>query len=244
MRIPPEVVCIGDAVAAVPNAFQELASVLVDLEALQQQGIRFDAAMFGGSRSDSSSSTNARTRTAAHGRSTGRKQAAGSRGRPGSTTRKGTAAASGTSRGPWAGRRRQHSRGLPPFDELSAEELYELLMDSSSDHRTAKAARAWVQEAMAAKRMNPSIASSLAFLMAMDYITQDFVEDPRDFVFGELFDAGSDRYKGRARAGSAYDYVKYSSAEGDSSDSDEEEDTSVWAWGLDDSESDDEAECW
>jgi hypothetical protein len=66
--------------------------------------------------------------------------------------------------------------------------------------------------------MHPSIAGSLAFLLATDYIMGDVEQvDPRDWVFGEMFDPESERYRGRARAGSAYDYVKYA----DSSDSDD-----------------------
>lgn len=81
-----------------------------------------------------------------------------------------------------------------------------------------------MQEMLASNRMHPGIASSLAFLLATDYIMADVDQpDPRDFVFGEMFDPDSERYKGRARAGSPYDYVKYSSSDDDSSDDEEDE---------------------
>jgi hypothetical protein len=142
----------------------------------------------------------------------------------GSNSRR-SAASARSGKGPWAGNTKQYSKHLPRFDELSAEELYELI-NSKTDRKAAKAARAWVQEMLAANRMHPSVAGSLAFLLATDYIMED-IPDPRDFVFGEMFDPDSERYKGRARAGSAYDYVKYSSSS-DSSDDDDDDDSDGW----------------
>lgn len=75
---------------------------------------------------------------------------------------------------------------------------------------------------MAAKTMHPSVASSLGFLLAMDYISEDLVDSPLDWGFGEMFDPDSERSRGRARAGSPYDYVRYSS-DGDSSSSDDDD---------------------
>jgi hypothetical protein len=96
------------------------------------------------------------------------------------------------------------------------------LINSQTDRKTAKAARAWVQEQLATNRMHPGVAGSLAFLLATDYITADLEQpDPRDFVFGLGFDPDSERYRGRARPGSPGDYVRYSR---DGSSSSEEDD--------------------
>jgi len=210
--------------------------VLEDLEMLRRQGVGFDASMFGvapgaqryqgkaGNGSTASRATSTRS-TASRDQAPSRSNT-GSKGssRSGSSSR---SSASRSSQGPWTSSSRQYSKRLPRFDELTAEELYELLT-SKTDPRTAKAARAWVQQALTAKRMHPGIAGNLAFLLAMDYITEDLDDqDPRDWVFGEMFDPDSERYKGRARAGSAYDYVKYSS---DGSDADDSDDDHSTAW--------------
>jgi hypothetical protein len=119
---------------------------------------------------------------------------------------------------------------MPRFDELSADALYEL-MNSRTDRATAKAARAWVQQMLAADSLPPAFAGRLGALLAMDYVMEGLEQpdaaDPRDWVFGEMFDPDSERYKGRARAGSAYDYVKDGSSD-DSSDVDDDDGDGVF----------------
>jgi hypothetical protein len=76
---------------------------------------------------------------------------------------------------------------------------------------------------MAAGRLHPSVASNLVFLLSTDWITEALDQEPDQEpdqqdarawgCFGELFDAGSEQY--RDRAGSAYDYVRYSSDDDD-----------------------------
>lgn len=200
--------------------------MLEDLEMLQRQGVGFDASMFGGApgpqRHQGKAGAGSSASRASNSRSTTSRDQAASRSSTGSSR---SGSSNRSSQG--TGSSRQYSKRSPRFDELTAEELYELLT-SKADPRTAKAARAWVQQAMTAKRMHPGIAGNLAFLLAMDYITEDLDEqDPRDWVFGEMFDPDSERYKGRPRAGSAYDYVKYSSDGSSDADSDDDH-TAAW----------------
>lgn len=221
-------------------SLQELVDVLDDLEALRMQGVEFNfegvdqgPSSSGGrgrpsAASSSSGSSSSRT---AQGGSTGYQ----GRGDSGSSSRnkmssgssgtRSRAGSSASSQGPWSGSTRRHSKHMPRFDELSADALYEL-MNSRTDRETAKAAKAWVQQMLAADSLPPAFAGRLGALLAMDYVMEGLEQpdaaDARDWVFGEMFDPDSERYKGRARAGSAYDYVKYSSSD-DSSDDDNDD---------------------
>jgi hypothetical protein len=206
-------------------------------------GSRASSSAYGRSRAASSSSSSSSSGRAGGSRASNAAYSSNT----GSNSRR-SAAGARSSKGPWAGSR-QYSKHLPRFDELSAEELYELI-NSKTDRKAAKAARAWVQEMLAANRMHPSVAGNLAFLLATDYIMGD-IPDPRDFVFGEMFHPGNERYKGRARAGSAYDYVKYSSNDDSDDDNNDGSDewvdvdellsvVDVWSLGDDSDDSDDD----
>lgn len=219
---------------------QELVEVLDDLEALRLQGIELNldgvdqGTSFSGGRARSSAAgSSSRTapgdNTAYQGRwdsgSSSSSNRAGS-GTGSTKSRPGSRASSTGRQGLWAGSTRRHSKHLPRFDELSADALYEL-MNSRTDRATAKAAKAWVQQMLAAEAFPPAFAGRLGALLAMDYVMEGEGQpedaDARDWVFGEMFDPDSERCNGRARAGSAYDYVKYSSSD-DSSDDDSEVD--------------------
>lgn len=231
---------------------QDLTEVLEGLEMLRRQGIVFgNAASSGtsrksttsGSRKQPSSSSNRRRVRAqpdSDGDNHGTSSSSSSRCEARAAGRNRSGSSSSTS-SPTGGRKRvdrhakadwrasvhskkYHGKTGMRFDELSADALYELMNDGN-DARAAKAARRWVQDGLAAKHLHPSVAARLEFLLATDYIAEEegVPQWPQDWVFGEMFNPDSERSKGRARAGSAYDYVRYDSSD-DEDDGDDEDD--------------------
>eukprot|EP00775_Hariotina_reticulata_P005811 gene5811-6052_t len=226
---------------------EELLDLLATLQLLDEAGIEADPSMFdtAGSASSSRSTTinNASSR--------------GPSGINGGTS---------SSRGSSRHKKGQSSRDMRWLEEMSLDDLYDVMRDSTNPQQ-ARAARAWVSSYAA---QDPVAAAHWADRFALDYLTADWdVEEangPEPSLYSSKvphpssssnplrgsswtpFDQHPDRSKHRSKPASAGDYVRSST---DSSTDDEEEDEGPYSnedwvvvddlvaiWDVDDSDDD------